>query len=220
MGKHAAESHRKKKGTSKKKRRSQRDSSIKVSKIILVLVVCIIVGVSISFFLFNGNRKVLSTINNVFTELKNHNKEEAKKYIDYEGLLCSIDDIFATEDNKEVENVANELFKNIEWKVENVEIKENKASAVIEVTNKDFKYVITRWIKEIVVSKSTNKEITDELILQKLEKALKEETTNKTVIKKVTLNKEENEWKLQVDEDLRDLVYPGIDSVIAGLATE
>lgn len=218
MGKHAVDRHEGRKRTTKRK--EQRSTKLKSVTISFILLLCIIVGVSISLLASNGKRKVEETANNFFIAIKDNNEEEANKYINYGELLCSIDDVFTSRDNKEVTNVEKELFKNIEWKIENIEVEEDTATAVVEVKNKDFKYVITRWMKEIVVSKSVQKEITNELLLQKLEKSLKEETTTKTEIKKITLNKMEEKWKIQVNEELRDLVYPGIDSVITGLSTK
>ena len=218
MGKHAVERHEGRKRTTRKKQ--QRGTKLKSVTISFILLLCIIVGVSISLLASNGKRKVEETANNFFIAIKDNNEEEANKYINYGELLCSIDDFFTSRDSEEVKNVEKELFKNIEWKIENIEVEEEKATAVVEVKNKDFKYVITRWMKEIVVSKSVNKEITNELLLQKLERSLKEETATKTEIKKITLNKMEEQWKIQVNEELRDLVYPGIDSVITGLSTK
>ena len=219
MGKHEVARHSVRKGTPKNKRKEHR--GVKTKNIIIVLIIlCIIAGGVITFFSSNQKGNVRNTINNCFSAIKEQNNDEANKYVNYENLLCSIDDIFANKESEEVINVEKELFKNIEWKIENVEVEEDKAVAVVEVKNKDFKYVITRWMKEIVVSKSVNKEITNELLLQKLEKSLKEETATKTEIKKITLKKVEEQWKIQVNEELRDLIYPGIDSVIAGLKTK
>ncbi len=218
MGKHAVDRHEGRKRTTKRK--EQRNTKLKNVTISFILLLCIIVGVSISLLASNDKRKIEEIANNFFIAIKDSNEEEANKYANYGELLCSIDDVFTSRDNKEVTNVEKELFKNIEWKIENIEVEEDTATAVVEVKNKDFKYVITRWMKEIVVSKSVQKEITNELLLQKLEKSLKEETATKTEIKKITLNKMEEKWKIQVNEELRDLVYPGIDSVITGLSTK
>ena len=220
MGKHAAEKHGTRKRTTKKIKKEYSGSNPKCITICFIIVLCIIVGLVINFFCSKEKREVSDTINNCLTAIKEQNNEEASKYVNYENLLCSIDGIFANKDIEEISNVEKELFKNIEWKIENIEVEEGKAVAAVEVKNKDFKYVITRWMKEIVVSKSVDKEITNEILLQKLEKSLKEETTMKTEIKKITLNKLEEQWKIQVNEELRDLVYPGIDSVITGLSTK
>ena len=39
-----------------------------------------------------------------------------------------------------------------------------------------------------------------------------EEKNTKTILKKITISKEDD-WKIIVNDDLRDLVFPGIDSV-------
>ena len=118
------------------------------------------------------------------------------------------------DDSDEIEK---ELFKNIEWNIEEIEEQENQVVAIVEVKNKDFKNVITAWMKELISAKSSGIEITNEYALEKLANEIEEEQSSKSVIKKILLEKDNDIWKIQVNEDLRDLVYPSIDSVISVL---
>ena len=118
------------------------------------------------------------------------------------------------DDSDEIEK---ELFKNIEWNIEEIEEQENQVVAIVEVKNKDFKNVITAWMKGLISAKSSGIEITNEYALEKLANEIEEEQSSKSVIKKILLEKDNDIWKIQVNEDLRDLVYPSIDSVISVL---
>ena len=101
-----------------------------------------------------------------------------------------------------------------------VETKNNNAVVTVEMTNKDYIKVITNWMKKMIGEKARGEEITDELLLQNLEATLAETTDTKTETKKVTLFKEKGKWKIIVDEELRNLIYPGIESVATTLNKE
>lgn len=205
MGKHSQSRH-----SSKEKKH------IKIVKILIVLAVIVGLIFVIYNLVKNLNQKnnVESIINNFFEAIKNADKEQANEYADYEQLINSLDEMILQDENNEIEK---ELFQNIEWNVEDVEEQEDQVIAIVEVKNKDFKNVITAWMKELVSAKSSGIEITNEYALEKLSNELKEEQNLKTVIKKIVLKPENNSWRIEVNEDLRDLVYPSIDSVISVL---
>lgn len=203
MGKHSA------------RREPEKKSKGSAKKVILVLGICILLG-AIVYMGYTRN-KPKTIINNLLTELKAGNKEAANNYTDYEQLIYSLDEMLTVEDNEQISAIEKSLFDSIEWNIENIEIDGENATAVVEVTNKDFIKVITNWMKKVINEKAKGTEITEEISLQKLQDTLSETQERKTVIKKITLNKEEGNWKINVDENLRDLVYPGIDSVITVL---
>jgi hypothetical protein len=58
------------------------------------------------------------------------------------------------------------------------------------------------------------KTITNEVAIEKLQEVLKEEKEDKkTVIKKIILYKEDSNWKVELNDDFINLVFPGIDSI-------
>ena len=81
MGKHAVERHEGRKRTTKRKQ--QRGTKLKSVTISFILLLCIIVGVSISLFASGNKRKVDETINSCLAAIKENKEEEANKYIDY-----------------------------------------------------------------------------------------------------------------------------------------
>ncbi len=106
----------------------------------------------------------------------------------------------------------------MEWTVESIEVEDNQATLIIEMTNKDFKTILTEWMKKIVKEKESQNIITNELALQRLKEIVSDESIQtKTVLKKVKIGKDEDSWKITVDNDLRDLVFPGIDSVVSAI---
>ena len=198
---------------SKSKHSSEGSNGKKVVLIIITLIVIIALVFGIFFFVYkvNESNKVEGVINSFFEALKNSNQETVNQYADYNQLINSIDEMILQDDSDELEK---ELFNNIEWVIEDVEKNDNETVAIVEVKNKDFKDVMTNWMKELVSAKSAGIEVTNEYALEKLTNELKEEENFKTVIKKITVKEDNGNMKIIVNEDLRDLVFPGIDSVI------
>lgn len=189
------------------------------SKIIIALtiIIIVIIGVSIYLYIINMEKKGPEiTINNMFNALKQSDESKVNEYLDYNKLLSSLDEMLVKEDvrNEEVEK---KLFESIEWKIENIEADGETATAVVELTNKDFIEVVTAWMKKIVNVKNNGIELTDEVSLQKLQETLEETDTTKTVIKRISLEKVDEKWKVTVNEELTNLVFPGVDSVVSVL---
>lgn len=158
----------------------------------------------------NIENEIAQTIDNAFTYLKNQDKENIKRYFEYNTLISGLDDMILEGNNSELEQ---ELFKNISWTIENIEFKGNEAVVIVEMSNKNFKEILTEWMKELINEKSNGYEITNDLILKKLKEITEQEKSTKSVIKKVILEKKENSWKINVNDDFINLIYPGIDSV-------
>ena len=191
----------------------------KTNKISIIAVILIILAVIIGivvFFIGNNKtpeEKLEETIDSCFTSLKSSNIEKANKYINYDELVSSFDELIIENREEEISNIEKELFKSIEWNIENIEIENDKATAVIEVTNKNFKDVIIKWMEQMYTVQESDQNISDEIALKELEEVLINENATKTEIKRITLNQIDANWKIEVNESLRDLMYPGIDIV-------
>ena len=202
MGKHSRSKHS-----------SERTKGNKILLTIIVLIIIIVISFEIYFLVnkLNEKSRIEGAINSLFEALKNSDQEKVNQYTDYTQLVNSIDEMILQDNSDELER---ELFSNIEWSIENIEKNDSETVAIIEVKNKDFKDVIINWMKELVSAKSAGISITNEYALEKLENEIKEEEKTKTVIKKIVLKEDNGNFKITVSEDLRDLVFPGIDSVI------
>lgn len=189
------------------------------SKIIIALTIIIIAVIGVSIYLYTTNMEKKGpeiTINNMFNALKQSDESQVNEYLDYNKLLSSLDEMLVKEDvrNEEVEK---KLFESIEWKIENIEADGETATAVVELTNKDFIEVVTAWMKKIVNERNNGTELTDEVSLQKLQETLEQTDITKTVIKRIALKKIDRKWKVIVNEDFTNLVFPGVDSVVSVL---
>ena len=114
---------------------------------------------------------------------------------------------------EEETNIEKELFKDIAWSIENIEVNNDEAIVIIELTNKSFKSILTKWMKDLIADVNNGDQIVEEGAINKLEEIVKNEEDNKVELKKVKLKKHEDTWRIEVNDDLIDLVFPGIDSV-------
>lgn len=205
MGKHSSGKYAKKKKINIK--------MIGILIVIILIITCIVIFINNHT---NSKTEPEKYIESLFTALKNSNREEASKYIDYEKLISSLDEMLLDQNTTQMTDLEKKLFENLKWNIENVEIQDNQATIIVEMTNKNFANIITTWIKEILKEKEKGTIISNDLAIQKLEEAIDEENSSKTILKKITLSKEDN-WKIVVNDDLRDLIFPGIDSVSTAL---
>lgn len=187
--------------------------------ITIIIIVCAILAMSKCLKMLNNkNKEPQKVLEQLCIELKESNKSEANKYVEYNKLLSSLDEMLLTENNEQVQKIEKLLFKDIEWNIKQTEIKEESATVTIELTNIDFKNIMIELMKKIVTQKAIQKEITTDIALEKLYEVLNESNNNKvTTTQDITLYKEKNNWRIEINENLVNLIYPGISDVVTAL---
>lgn len=190
-------------------------------KLMIIIFMIVLIGIFI-YFWGNTNKKensvieekkIEETINNVLYCLKTNNVKEIEESLDYKKLMSIIDESVSNNANM---NIEKNLFNNINWTIEKIEIKSEETTALIELTNKNYKDIILNWMKKIIESKENDGNVTIEKSLELLEQVLIEDDTieEKTTIQRINLKKENDKYIIIVDDNLRDLLFPGIDSVL------
>ena len=190
---------------------SNRKNGIKLKSILFFI---IITGLVIIFIISINKKKDDFTkqeeiINQTFSALKTTNIDEVNKYTNYNKIISGLDESILNQE--EVSEIEKNLFNTMEWSIEKIKKEDNNTVAIIEVTNKDFKMIITEWLQEIVNRKTNGEDISNEVGLKVLENILKNNNYGtQTVIKKVKIDKDS---KIEVNDDLINLLYSGIESV-------
>lgn len=135
--------------------------------------------------------------------------------MDYQKLLGILDKEILNEEEIRKVGLDIELFKELNWNIEDIKVERNQAVVIVEVTNKDYKEVITQWLKKIIKEQSNGNQLTNELCLEKLKESVTDKKlSTKTIIKKVLLKRDDKaEWKVIVNDDLGSALFPGIESV-------
>ena len=191
-------------------------------KLLIVIIVFILVLSTIStlYFIFNrkSDNEPENQINNLFNALKRNKIQDVNEYVNYDDIIASLDESILDKDNKRKEsNLERELFKDLEWKINSIETLDNQVIATVSVTNKDFKNIVTKWLKEIINQDSESNNISEDLMLKKLEEILAIEENKRTSNNLIIFDKIEDEWKIQANDNLIYLIFPGLDTINAVL---
>ncbi|MBQ2938240.1 MAG: hypothetical protein IJE05_05135 [Clostridia bacterium] len=176
--------------------------------VFLVIMVVIFIGSKIS----NIN-KAKKVINKTLTDLKEINIEEVNKHMSYSELLNVLDENLLDAEKMQQNGLDKLFFENLDWTIEDIKMDDNNITATMNITNKDFKIIITNWIKEIVNEKESGNNLTEEVCLEKLKECASDSNlSTKTVTKMITLEKD-NDWRIIVNDELVNAIFPGIESV-------
>lgn len=177
---------------------------------IVVLIVLIIV--SALLILPNTPEK---TIDGMLNCLKNGDFEGVNKYVNYEEIAK---DASTFEDVKDDKELASLMFDKLSWKVNKVTKEKDKATVEVEITNKDFKKVITNYTQEALKIAFSGQTFSDEEQNNTLKEELKDESVGtKTVTATLNLNKENGKWKVQTEDTLISALLPGLEEAINSL---
>ena len=157
-------------------------------------------------------------------DLKNGNFEDVKKYVDY-SELTSIPGTGSQESDEDGEIPAEQaekeklLYEALEWNIKSTKKEGNVATIEIEVTNKDYKEIYKNYIQEVFSRLLTNENMSDEegesyLIEQLRRDDIGMATTTQTI----TLEKQDENWIVKVDDNLKNLIYPGMQEAMNSIS--
>lgn len=200
--------------------------------ILIILIIIAIIGTIVSIVTANKPEK---TVEEFFTRLKEGNIEEAKKYID------NYNDLFE-EEQEEQENTEEDfadvlnneenqklLFTDIQTNIKEVKKEGNTAKIQVELTTKNFKTIMTNYINKIIqLSMSTvvgGENLTQEEINNAIKDYFIEELKNESIDKvtttqEITLNKKEGKWIIEANDNLRTLIYPGLEEAFQEITNQ
>ena len=200
--------------------------------ILIILIIIAIIGTIV--FIVTAN-KPEKTVEEFFTRLKEGNIEEAKKYID------NYNDLFE-EEQEEQENTEEDfadvlnneenqklLFTDIQTNIKEVKKEGNTAKIQVELTTKNFKTIMTNYINKIIqLSMSTvvgGENLTQEEINNAIKDYFIEELKNESIDKvtttqEITLIKKEGKWIIEANDNLRTLIYPGLEEAFQEITNQ
>lgn len=176
--------------------------------IFLVMIAAIFIGINVSTV--NKSKEVIDI---TLTALREVNVEKVNKHMNYLELLNILDENLLDAEKMQQTGLDKVFFENLDWSISDIKVNGNDIIATINVTNKDFKIITTNWIKEIVKEKESGNSLTNEVCLEKLRKCASDSgLSTKTVTKTINLKKD-NDWRIVVNDELANAIFPGIESV-------
>ena len=154
--------------------------------------------------------KPVRVLEEMFKELKVGNFKKVNNYVEYSELV-NIPELEMNND----ENKQKLLYENLEWSIKNIEKGKEEVKVEVEVTNKNFETVMKNYtnsvIKNIFLSKDISMENIENYLVEELQNNEVDKVTNTKVL---TIKKQDKKWKVVVDENLKEVLYPGLQKVL------
>lgn len=151
----------------------------------------------------------------MFRDLKAGKMSDIDKYVDYNSLI----DIPALGNLEGADSADNDkiLYEDLQWNIKKIEKNEEEAKIEVEITNKNYKNIFQNFTKKVVQKILNNEKPSDEEAGQYLMEELKnKEVGQKTTTQEITIRKEEGKWKVVVDENLQNAIFPGLSEAVNG----
>ncbi len=189
----------------KNKKEKGRKRGILARIVAIILVLAFVIGI-ISLAI----PKPVRMLEEMFKELKAGNFEKVEQYVDYTEL-SNVSEL-ETKENADKQKL---LYDNLEWSIKKIEKGKDEVKVETEVTNKNFKTIIQNYTKKVIQNLFTSQDISMEDIEKYLEEELKNDKVDKiTTTKVLTIKKQEGKWKVLVDDNLKEALYPGLQEAL------
>ena len=177
------------------------------------VVILIIIAITLMIVLPSTPTKA---VNGMLDALKIGDFEKAGEYVNYEELMNAAQ--LTNEEGFDLE-AQKLLFNKLSWKINKVTEENDKANIEIEVTNKDLKTIIGNYLQVALKNVFSGSSISEEEVQNKLLEELKKEDAQLTTItKNLTATKQDENWKIEVNSELQEVLFPGLTDAINALS--
>ena len=177
------------------------------------VVILIIIAITLMIVLPSTPTKA---VNGMLDALKIGDFEKAGEYVNYEELMNAAQ--LTNEEGFDLE-AQKLLFNKLNWKINKVTEENDKANIEIEVTNKDLKTIIGNYLQVALKNVFSGSSISEEEVQNKLLEELKKEDAQLTTItKNLTATKQDENWKIEVNSELQEVLFPGLTDAINALS--
>lgn len=164
-----------------------------------VAIIALVVVLTILMVTSSNPKK---SVDGLLTNLKAGDFEKAKEFMTGDGLVE--EDAFNEEGEKY-------LFDKLSWKITNITEDKENATIELEITNKDFKTIITNYSQKILKAVFGGENVTEETAGNYLVEELKNEGVQMTTATKtIQAVKEDGKWKIVGNDDLTNALLPGL----------
>lgn len=108
------------------------------------------------------------------------------------------------------------LFDKLNWKIKNVKQEGDKATVEVEITNKDFKVIISNYMQKILKLAFGGQSVSEGEMANYLKEELKnEEIQTVTSNQFIVLEKKEGKWKVTEENDFANILLPGFNDALS-----
>ena len=176
----------------------------------IVIAICLIA--LIAFVILTLQQTPEKLLNNILSNLKEGKLEKINQYISYEEILGTSDLLSSKEFNEETKK---SLFNKLEWKILEVKTEKDKATINLEITNKDFKIIIEKYMQKALSAVFSGKDLENDEIKNYLEEEINnQEAQTITQTKTLEFTKKDNKWQITVNDELIDVLLPNLREIV------
>ena len=175
-----------------------------IGKTIVVVIVLVIAALLTFMIVTSSDPK--KSVDGFLTNLKAGDFEKAQEFVSGEELLK----------NEEYDVETQRLFYDkISWKVTKVTKENDNATVEVEITNKDFKTIISSYMQKVLKLALSGGNITVEENKNYLMDELKNDQVKTiTQTKTIQLVKEDKKWKVVSNDELLNTLLPGFQEFV------
>jgi hypothetical protein len=162
-------------------------------------------------------------VTNAIEAIKEMDQEELSKYIEYDDLVNTDD---STELTEQEEEQAKSIFKNLEYEIKTSDEDGDTAVVNADITNIDmgvvfsemFMEMFSRAFEDAFSSDPMTEEETDEMMLNLMADLMeKHKDTTVTNTVSIKLNKVDNQWKIEMDDEFQNALMGNLFSVVESM---
>lgn len=194
--------------TKVKTKESKRTMALRILAVIIILLAII----SLIYVALPSPAKVLQQ---GLKDLQTGNFERAKEYLDFDELVNI--PVLSFENNENKQEIQKLFFDQLEFSIKKVEKGEDIATIEVEIINKNFKTIMQNTTKELTQKFFNNEDADQKNIL--IEQLKNEDIDKVTTKETVTVQKQDGKWKIVVDQNLRNAIFPGLTEAIDSIAS-
>lgn len=184
----------------------------KRSKKWIVIVVLLLILIALVLLVAYTSITPRMAVNNTFTNLKNG--KVSNWNINYDELIAVLD-AGIRQGNGNMTELEQNCFNSLEWSITGESVENQTATVNVEVTTKNFRQVLLNWIEKISVKLETQEDISNEENIALLAESVKQDNVETiTTVATINLERKGFTWKIIIDENLIDAIYPGLNQVL------
>lgn len=187
----------------------------KKSKKWLLVVVLLIILIILALMVLYTSLTPRSSVNNLFTNLKNGNKFMANLNINYDELISVLDTSIVSANGSSMSDLEKECFNELSWEITGESVENQTATVTATITTKNFRQILLNWIEKISEVLENQDDISTEQNLQLLNESLVQDNVD-TRTNEVTISLERKglTWKVNINDEFIDAIYPGLNQVL------
>ena len=198
-----------KKTEPKKEEKKTKSKSIWGIVVGIILIVALVIGIVCTIALQDNPT---SSINGMLNALKAGDFAKVEEFVNYQEVIQDSEFLASQDIDAETQKL---FFDRLEWKINEVKKDANAATAQVEITNKDYKVIISNYMQKALKAAFGGESMTDQEMENYLIEELKnQEVQTATSTVTIQLEKVDGEWRVIANDNLINGLMPGLQEAI------